>query len=86
MQLTIRGFDKDLEQEIKSMAKREGISLNKVVLKLLRKATGLVPAAPEEPVVGETLDRFIGTWSEAEAEEFEQTVRDLDRVDGSLWR
>ena len=39
-QLTIRGFDEDLERAIRQLARRDGISLNRAALKLLRRGRG----------------------------------------------
>ena len=36
-QLSLRGFDKELERRIRQLARTEGISLNKAALKLFRK-------------------------------------------------
>ena len=43
-QLTIRGFDLELEQKqkIRTPAQREGISMNKAALRLLRKGAELI--------------------------------------------
>ena len=40
-QLTVRGFDDDLERAIRQLARRERISLNQAALKLLRRGAGL---------------------------------------------
>ena len=40
-QLTVRGFDDELSSAIQGLAQREGISLNKAALRLLRKGAGL---------------------------------------------
>ena len=84
-QLTIRGFDKELARRIRRLARAEGISLNKAVLRLLRKGAGL--AEPDRPadVVGTSLDQLIGTWTADEAGEFAQAVADLERIDEGLW-
>ena len=44
-QLTVRGFDDELAERIRRLAKREGTSLNQAALKLLRKGPGLVDPA-----------------------------------------
>ena len=44
-QLTLRGFDKELERRLTQLAERENLSLNKTVLLLLRKVTGLEATA-----------------------------------------
>ena len=84
-QLTIRGFDKELARRIRRLARAEGISLNKAVLRLLRRGAGL--AEPDQPadVVGTSLDQLIGTWTADEASEFDRAIADLERIDSGLW-
>jgi len=84
-QLTIRGFDPRLERKIRQLARAEGISLNKAVLRLLRKGAGLVEKGPGEDTVGDSLDHLIGTWTPAETAEIEAALRDLSEIDESLW-
>ena len=57
-QLTIRGFDKELVSRIRRLADREGISLNKAVLKLLRRGAGLGEGQGGADTVGATLDHL----------------------------
>lgn len=65
-QLSLRGFDEELERRIRDLARREHISLNKAALLLMRRGAGLVDPAPSEAIVGDALDRFIGRWSTAD--------------------
>ena len=44
-QLTVRGFDDELAERIRRLAKRDGTSLNQAALKLLRKGAGLADPA-----------------------------------------
>lgn len=85
-QLTIRGFDPELQRRIRELARQEGISLNQAVLRLLRKGAGVGVAAGERDVVGSSLDYLIGTWTEAEAEEVMEAVADFEQVDEDLWQ
>jgi len=84
-QLTIRGFDDDLEMQIQRLANREGISLNQAVLKLLRKGAGLGEKGKTD-TVGSSLDHLIGTWTADEAEQVERTIEDFEKIDDSMWR
>jgi len=84
-QLTIRGFEPELERRIRQLARQEGISLNQAVLRLLRKGSG-IGAVAERDVVGSALDPLIGTWSEAEAEAVMGAVADFEVVDEDLWQ
>jgi len=84
-QLTIRGFDPELAREIRSLAEREGISLNQAVLRLLRRAAGL-GAGPDCPAkVGAALDAFIGTWTAEEARDLLQSIEACEQVDPEFW-
>ncbi len=85
-QLTIRGFDKRLDRRIRELARREGLSLNRAVLRLLRRGAGLEDGAPSSQIVGSSLDDLIGTWSDEEAREFNEAVADLETIDEAMWR
>jgi hypothetical protein len=86
-QLTIRGFDAALERRIRETARREGISLNRAALRLLRRGAGLeVPAEDGDQTVGSSLDDLIGTWTDDEAREFADAIADLEAVDEEMWR
>lgn len=90
-QLTLRGFDDELEREILRVADTYGISLNQAVLRLLRRAAGLeAPQSPEggvpgPPRVGSALDRHFGTWTQEEAEELAEANRVFEQIDEDLW-
>jgi len=85
-QLTVRGFDKELERRLRELARREGLSLNRAALRLLRKGAGLDSPRERADVVGDALDHLVGAWSEAEAREFQTAVEAFEEVDAELWR
>lgn len=82
-QITIRLTDMALQQAVEETAKREDISLNKAVIRLLRKGAGLDP----EPgsTIGTSLDFAFGTWTEEEYQEFEEAVRVFEEIDPDPW-
>jgi hypothetical protein len=84
MQLTLRGIDVELETRIRQLARREGISLNRAVLRLL--AGRMAEGRSEEERVGEALDRFIGSWSDEDTAEFLEVLSELRAVDEEMWR
>ena len=84
-QLTVRGFDDELSAAVSRLAKREGISLNQAVLKLLRKGAGLTDGKGGADTVGDSLDHLIGTWTATEADEMLSALRELDTIDESAW-
>ena len=85
-QLTLRGFDKELERRLRETARRQGVSLNRAALHLLRKGAGLDEPASQTNVVGDALDHLAGTWSDAEAHEFQRAVDVFEVADRELWR
>ncbi len=84
-QLTIRGFDDELERRLRHLAKEQDMSLNRAALALMRRGAGLDAPGRQADVVGTSLDHLMGIWSEEEAAEFQQATRDFDRIDEDLW-
>ena len=85
-QLTIRGFDDELADRIRALARREGISLNRAVLRLLRRGAGLGDGNRGPDRVGDSLDHLIGTWTASEAAEMGRALEDLSQVDEAMWK
>ncbi len=84
-QLTVRGFEDDLEAAMRRLAQREGVSLNKAALRLLRKGAGLSDGAERADTVGTSLDHLIGSWTPAEADEIDLALTDFETVDEASW-
>ena len=84
-QLTIRGFGAKLEHVIRQRARRDGLSLNKVVVRMLQEAAGLRPAPERGGEIGPALDELAGTWSAAETRTLKKAVADFEQVDPDLW-
>lgn len=76
-QLTIRGFDDELANRIRKLASQEGISLNRAVLRLLRRGAGLGKRNDGADVAGDSLDHLIGTWTAEESAEMDRALEDL---------
>ena len=85
-QLTVRGFDDELAELIRRLAKRDGTSLNQAALKLLRKGAGLTDPAQRADTVGSSLDHLIGTWSDHEAAELDAALEEFEIIDEAAWR
>ncbi len=82
-QLTIRGFDKKIERAIRDLSRREGISLNQAVLRLLGEGMRAMSGTRR---TGDSLDGFIGSWTASEASQFMESIRDLEEIDEEMWR
>ena len=85
-QLTIRGFDPEVEEAVRALARRERLSLNQAVMQLLRRAAGRHTQrdAPAHRV-GSSLDDLAGTWSARDEDEFTRAIEPLERVDEAFW-
>ncbi len=85
-QLSVRGFDPELSEALQSLARENGISLSQAALRLMKKGAGIVEGGAGRERIGNSLDRFFGTMSDAEAAEFEEAVRPCNEVDEEFWR
>lgn len=83
-QLTIRGFDDELAAYVEDLARREGISLNRAVMRLLRRGADLDHGKAD--VVGTSLDHLTGTWSSEEADRIDRALEDFSRIDEAMWK
>lgn len=84
-QLTVR-YDEALAREIEELAKREGISRNQAAVRLLRKGARLDEPEGSRQPIGNSLDWFIGSWSDEDARELTEATADFERIDEELWR
>lgn len=85
-QLSLRGFDKDLERRLREVARREKLSFNKAALLLMRRGAGLLEAPGEATSVGNALDQFIGRWSEADERRLLASIASCETIDEALWK
>lgn len=83
-QLTVRGLVDELVGAIRRLANRDETSLNRAAVKLMRRGEGL-DDRPAADTVGSSLDHLIGTWSDAEADEIERTLRHFKTIDEAMW-
>ncbi len=80
-------MDDEVDAILRQLAKREGISLNKAALKLLKKGAGIADTAQANPnAIGTALDDLFGVWSQEEAERFDTALEDFETVDEGAWK
>lgn len=77
--ISVRGLDDSQLQALKAEARRQGISLNRLVLERITETQ------PGEKHLHADLDALAGTWSEGEAEAFEAAITPMEQVDADLW-
>jgi len=82
--ITIHGLDEHLDRTIRSLANREGLSMNKTIKKVLRSALGL-----DEQSMTTRREQFtdlFGTWTKQDLDEFQENTADFSQVDPSDWK
>ena len=82
-QITVRGFDDELADRIRRLAERDGTSLNRAALKLLRKGAGMADPSQGPDIVRSSLDHLIGAWS---ASELDAALEEFEVIDEAAWR
>jgi hypothetical protein len=80
----VRKIDDHLMLQLKKAATLQKVSVNTLILSLLRYGLGLTKKR-KLPVYTD-LDQFIGTWSKHDLQEFKKNVADFEKIDEDLWR
>jgi hypothetical protein len=82
--MTIRGIDDTTAKILKQKAKKEGVSVNAVLLKTLRESLGL--EKKRRTIIYDDLDYLAGTWNEKDFIEFQKQIADFETVDKKMWK
>lgn len=79
----LRGISPEVMATLKVEAEKQHTSVNLLILKLIEQGIGYSHQI-KRPVYHD-LDRLAGTWSAKDAEEFEKTIKDFEKIDEDLW-
>jgi len=82
--MTLRGIEDNIANALKKQAKKEGISVNALTLRLLKEKLGVEKKKRTES--HHDLDHLAGTWTDQDATEFEQAIGIFEKVDEELWK
>lgn len=82
--LSVRGVDELTLRRLKQTAKKQGVSVNRLIADMLNSGSGGTAAG--KPVEHGDLDRLAGTWSAREAREFDRATASFEQIDEELWR
>jgi len=83
--VTIRGVDNELAEKLKTMAKKQGKSVNQLTIELIQESLGLKKEKKFSREYDD-LDDLFGRWSE---DEFNAIYRKISRerfIDPELWQ
>lgn len=83
--ISVRGIEEASLRRLKQMAKRRGVSLNRLIADMLNAEGGNAPAQARLTAYDD-LDKLAGTWSKQDAREFERAVASFEQIDEELWR
>ena len=81
--ITVRNLPPAVARAVREKARKEKLSLNKAIVKLLEAATGVTEVPG--PIVHHDLDHLAGVWSQAEYDEFMDSLREQRRIDPAMW-
>ncbi len=81
--ITLHKLDDETESRLDELSKQEGLSLNRLIKRLLRESLGL-----ERQVVNNRDDfaSFCGQWTEAEKTEFDKSTEVFSEIDDDVWK
>lgn len=80
--LTVRGVDEEMAKALKRVADEEGLSVNSLVIKIIRQSLGFEKHKGRRY---SDIDHLAGTWSEEEYSEFESNTASFESIDRKLW-
>jgi hypothetical protein len=81
--ITIHGLEDPLDTLIRDKARRQGLSLNKTIKKLLAESLGLDPLGVKDH--RESFQDLCGVWTREEADNFNRRTAELRTVDPEDW-
>ena len=80
--LMLRGCDEELARALKTASRRHGLSVNRLIIEILRKE---LVGEGKNRQRHDDLDRLAGTWSDEDAASFERSTAGFEELDDSLW-
>ena len=83
-QITIRGMDPEMEQEIRRAAAKSGKSINRVILEMISKQTRI--KGKRKNPEAESLLKLAGGWRRKDADEFMKSIKSCEQIDEDMWK
>ncbi len=83
VQITLRGMDPEVERQVRRMARKEGKSLNRLILDMIYQHIGLKKEDKRPPA--DSLRRLAGGWSKEDGLEFLESIKACEQIDEEMW-
>ncbi len=74
--------DEETNNKLKQIAEQKGLSVNSLVVGIIRQALGFEERRKQ---IYTDLDHLAGRWSEKEYREFERNTKSFEAIDEKLW-
>ena len=81
-QITLRQIPDVLNTQLRSLASKNKVSLNKTVLSLLMKNMGISVNSSKK----RDLADLCGTWSKEQYDEFQKNTEQFSQIDPEIWK
>lgn len=82
--ITLRDLPPAVEKAVTERAAKDGTSLNKTVIRMLEEVAG---SSPDHKLkLNHDFDKFAGTWTDEEADEFDRKVAHFEEIDWEMWK
>ncbi len=82
---TLRQIPAPIEKSLRRIAQQSHKSLNKTIIELLAKATGVSPSE-KPPQKRRNVQKVFRKWSPSELSDFEQNIKIFESIDEELWK
>jgi hypothetical protein len=82
---TIRGMPIPVQKSLRRLAQESDKSLNKTVLELLAKATGVM-SEDSNSSKRRDVAKVFRTWSASEYKDFQRNTKVFESIDEEMWR
>ena len=79
--ITIHGIDSDLDKKISEKSKEYGLSQNRTVKYILQNTL----LSDQKASKREMFSDLFGKWTNTDKVEFEESIKDLEKVNESDW-
>jgi plasmid stability protein len=83
--MTVRGISPSIDKRLRDLARKQGKSINQVILDILQKSLGL-EKEPKYTRVYDDMDHLFGKWPQAEFERIQAKIDAERSIDEELWQ